>query len=51
MSHLSAKNLEKNIKFIKANSNLNICIDTEGAQIRTKTEKNIITKKSKTDNI
>ena len=46
MSHLSAKNLEKNIKFIKANSNLNICIDTEGAQIRTKTEKKILLQKN-----
>ncbi len=46
MSHLSAKNLERNIKFIKANSNLNICIDTEGAQIRTKTEKKILLQKN-----
>lgn len=38
MSHLSLKNLKKNIKFIKKISNLNICIDTEGAQIRTKTK-------------
>ena len=36
MSHLNLKTLEKNIKFIKKNSKLNISIDTEGAQIRTK---------------
>ena len=36
MSHLNLKTLEKNIKFIKKNSKLKICLDTEGAQIRTK---------------
>ncbi len=36
MSHLSLKTLEKNIQFIKKNSKLKICLDTEGAQIRTK---------------
>ena len=36
MSHLTISQLERNIKFIKKNSNLKICIDTEGAQIRTK---------------
>ena len=36
MSHLTVSQLERNIKFIKKNSNLKICIDTEGAQIRTK---------------
>tara|TARA_B100000963_G_scaffold89112_1_gene76667 strand:- start:1267 stop:2244 length:978 start_codon:yes stop_codon:yes gene_type:complete len=36
MSHLSLQSLEKSIIFIKKNSNLKICIDTEGAQIRTK---------------
>tara|TARA_B100000963_G_scaffold360785_1_gene393109 strand:+ start:8613 stop:9575 length:963 start_codon:yes stop_codon:yes gene_type:complete len=39
MSHLSIKKLIENIKFIKKNSKLNICIDTEGAQIRTKVNK------------
>ena len=39
MSHLSIKNLEKKIKFIKKNTNIPICIDTEGAQIRTKIKK------------
>ena len=44
MSHLSLNNLEKNIKFIQKNSNLNICVDTEGAQIRTKIIKKIFLK-------
>lgn len=37
MSHIGLKDLEKNIKFIKKfNNKTKICIDTEGAQIRTK---------------
>jgi len=40
MSHLSTKNLEKAIKFIKKYTKIPICIDTEGAQIRTKIRKN-----------
>lgn len=36
MSHLDLRTLEKNINFIKRNSKLKICLDTEGAQIRTK---------------
>ena len=39
MSHLSLSKLEKNIKFIKNFSKIPICIDTEGAQIRTKCKK------------
>ena len=39
MSHLSLNNLEKKIKFIKKYTNTHICIDTEGAQIRTKVKK------------
>ena len=39
MSHLSLNNLEKRIKFIKKHTNIPICIDTEGAQIRTKVRK------------
>ena len=39
MSHLSLKMLMKNIIFIKKNSKIPICIDTEGAQIRTKISK------------
>ncbi len=36
MSHIEPNKLEKIIKFIKKNSKTPICIDTEGAQIRTK---------------
>ena len=36
MSHLSLNNLRKNIIYIKKFSKVPICIDTEGAQIRTK---------------
>ena len=39
MSHLSIETLKKNIRFIKKCSKLKICIDTEGAQIRTKINK------------
>ena len=39
MSHLSLKSLERNIIFIKKNSKIPICIDTEGAQIRSKINK------------
>tara|TARA_B100000965_G_scaffold405662_1_gene440622 strand:- start:1324 stop:2334 length:1011 start_codon:yes stop_codon:yes gene_type:complete len=35
MSHLSLEKLEENIKFLKKNKITEICIDTEGAQIRT----------------
>lgn len=36
MSHVNLKELKKNIIFIKKNTNIPICVDTEGAQIRTK---------------
>ena len=39
MSHLNLKNLKKSIKFIKKYTKIPICIDTEGAQIRTKVKK------------
>ena len=39
MSHLSLNNMKKKIKFIKKYTNTHICIDTEGAQIRTKVKK------------
>ena len=39
MSHLNLVNLEKAIKLIKKHTNTPICIDTEGAQIRTKVKK------------
>ena len=35
MSHLSLHQLRKNLEFLKKNKIKNICIDTEGAQIRT----------------
>jgi pyruvate kinase len=39
MSHLSIPNLIKAIKYVKKYTQIPICIDTEGAQIRTKTRK------------
>ena len=46
MSHLSIKELKKNISFIRKYTNVPICIDTEGAQIRTKTKKSKLLKKN-----
>ena len=40
MSHLSLTNLKRSIKFIKNNTSIPICIDTEGTQIRTKVKRN-----------
>ena len=40
MSHIDIQDLEKKIKFIRRYTNTPICIDTEGAQIRTKMFKN-----------
>ena len=39
LSHLNIKQLEKNILQIRKFSKVPICIDTEGAQIRTKCKK------------
>ena len=39
MSHLTLNNLIKSIKFIKKYTTVPICIDTEGAQIRTKVKR------------
>ena len=39
MSHVSLKNLETTIRYIKKYTTTPICLDTEGAQIRTKTNK------------
>ena len=39
MSHVKLQNLEKRISFIKKYCSVPICIDTEGAQIRTKVKK------------
>jgi len=36
MSHIEPEELEEKIKFIRKFTNTNICVDTEGAQIRTK---------------
>jgi len=36
MSHIEIKNLKKTINFIRSYTKTPICIDTEGAQIRTK---------------
>ena len=47
MSHTPINELEKKIKFLKSNKIKNICIDTEGAQIRsTKVKKKIYLKKN-----
>ena len=48
MSHLEIKNLKEKIKFIKKNSSIPICIDTEGAQIRTKVKFGKFISKGKT---
>jgi pyruvate kinase len=39
MSHLSILQLTRNIKYVRKYSKIPICIDTEGAQIRTKVKK------------
>lgn len=39
LSHINIKNLEKNVVLIKKHCSVPICIDTEGAQIRTKVKK------------
>ena len=36
MSHIEVKNLSKTINFIRRHTKTPICVDTEGAQIRTK---------------
>lgn len=48
MSHIEIKNLQKNINFVKKYSSVPICIDTEGAQIRSKIKKNFFYKKGTT---
>ena len=40
MSHLNLKQLCYNLKFLKKNNIKNICLDTEGAQVRTRYLKN-----------
>ena len=46
LSHTNKDQIKKKIKYLKKNNIRNICIDTEGAQIRTThTKKNILLKK------
>lgn len=44
MSHVSLKQLPKIITFVRKYTKIPLCIDTEGAQIRTKTKKNFFFK-------
>ena len=46
MSHVKIEQLEKYIKLIKKYSKVPICIDTEGAQIRSKVKKEKFFKKN-----
>lgn len=46
MSHIEPEELEKKIKFIRKFTKTNICVDTEGAQIRTKVSKSRDLKKN-----
>ncbi len=39
MSHVKVSQLSKMIKFIRSHTKIPLCLDTEGAQIRTKTSK------------
>ncbi len=48
MSHLSISDLKKNISYIKKKTNCPVCIDTEGAQIRSKYKKRKLLKKNTT---
>ena len=51
MSHIDPKNLKKTINFIRKYTKTPICIDTEGAQIRTKIIKNKRIKKNSIINL
>ena len=44
MSHVKLNQLEATIKFVKKYSTVPLCIDTEGAQIRTRAKKKILKK-------
>ena len=46
LSHSKINKLKKVINFVKKNSNIPICLDTEGAQIRTKVKKTVYYKKN-----
>ena len=39
LSHINFEDLKKTIRFIDRHCSIPICIDTEGAQIRTKVKK------------
>ena len=41
ISHIKINKLENTIRFLKKNTTIPLCIDTEGAQIRTKVKKKI----------
>ena len=41
MSHLTLKQLKDNLVFLKKNKIKNICLDTEGSQVRTLFTKNV----------
>tara|TARA_A100001011_G_scaffold399483_1_gene508333 strand:+ start:591 stop:1568 length:978 start_codon:yes stop_codon:yes gene_type:complete len=47
LSHVGYKNLRNQINFIKKYCSIPICIDTEGAQIRSKVRKKVNIKKNK----
>jgi pyruvate kinase len=44
MSHVEANELPRIVRYIRNNTNVPICIDTEGAQIRTKVKKKLFCK-------
>ena len=48
MSHINLKSLPNIIKFVKKYTKTPICIDTEGAQIRSKVKKKIYYKRNQT---
>ena len=48
ISHIKINKLKNIIRFLKKNSNIPLCIDTEGAQIRTKVKKTIKCKQGQT---
>ena len=48
ISHIKINKLKNIIRFLKKNSNIPLCIDTEGAQIRTKVKKTTKCKQGQT---
>ena len=47
LSHIEVKDIKNIVNYIRKFTLTPICIDTEGAQIRTKVKKNIFEKKPK----